>query len=287
MNSSGKVTSSSKSNFVPAFFFLEKKKREALSALYAFCRLTDDIVDMVSEESDNSLAEKKLTLWRQSTEHSFENKSAHPVLLEFSQAVKNYKIPQKHVFRLIDGVQMDLEKKRYKNFEELYPYCYGVASTVGLMCLNIFGAEGVQAENYAVHLGVAFQLTNILRDVKTDGQRGRIYIPLEDLEKFGFTDQEWLRVVLDVKSASQKELSGFKDLIEFEGARAEDFYRKAMEGLTFKDRSKLLPAFLMTSIYYSILNKILKNPLRVLHSKVELSKLEILCRLLSSWIKNR
>ncbi len=288
MDASLKITQTSQSNFVPAFFFLPKEKRLALSIVYAYCRLTDDIVDKVPEGSDLLEAHQELILWRKETERSFREPVEHPVLRELSQVVSKYAISQKDILHLIDGVQIDLEKKEYASFEELYPYCYGVASTVGLMCLPIFGTKKPETKNYAINLGIAFQLTNILRDIRTDAERGRIYIPLEDLKKFGFTEESWLKLVTDTNfSEKLVSVTNFRELMFFEGKRAEEFYLKAKENLLKEERPFLLAPLMMTSVYHSVLKKILQNPEAVLRTKVGLSKLKIFFRLIAVWLKER
>lgn len=281
---SEKITQASGSNFVSSFFFLPKGKRKALTAIYAYCRLTDDIVDLANTPAEVDAAGAKLDEWRRETVRAFRAQSSHPVLAELSAVVKEYKIPEDYFHQLIDGVRMDLDKKSYKTFDELYPYCYGVASVVGLMCLEIFSYKNPRTKDYAVNLGVAFQLTNILRDIKTDAIRGRVYIPEQDLHRFSFTKEE----VLALSNASRIEKGiQFRNLIEYECRAAEHFYKTAKNDLVPEDRKSLLPAELMCSVYHSILDKVERDPFRMLKTKIRLSRPELIFCLCQGWLVNR
>jgi len=188
---SREITKTSGSNFVNSFWFLPKKKRHALEVIYAYCRLTDDLVDLSpsSEEAKTQLSE-----WKVQTRKSLEDGSDILVLKELSNIVETYHIPSHYFFELIDGVETDIEKKQYATFDELYRYCYAVASIVGLMCIQVFGCRSGGSKDFAIDLGLAFQLTNILRDIRTDAQRGRVYLPVEDLKKFGLTIEDLLNL---------------------------------------------------------------------------------------------
>lgn len=280
--SSEQITKTSGSNFVSSFWFLPKQKRQALNVIYAYCRLTDDIVDLARGGPEKQNAQKTLDNWRKETVKSFKNGNDTPVLKELSGIVRQYQIPQDYFHQLIDGVQMDLEKNSYKTFEELYTYCYRVASVVGLICLKIFGYRNLRTKDYAVNLGVAFQMTNILRDLKTDAESGRVYLPEQDLEKFSLKRQDILRL-----SSATTNDSAFKRLIDFECQRAEYFYKKAKENLTKEDRPNLTAAEVMCAVYHAILEKIKKVPLVTLRAKVRLSRLELACRILQGWARNR
>src|SRR5574337_914340 len=183
------ITKQSGSNFYYAFLFLPKLKREALYAVYAFCRLSDDLVDESQAGADPAAA---LTRWRKALDTHFEDSVDSPVITAIGQAARRFHIPKVYFEELLNGMEMDLTHARYATFEELYPYCYRVASIVGLICIEIFGYTNPQTKTYAEQLGIAFQLTNILRDVGVDAQRGRIYLPQDELRQFGYSEEELL-----------------------------------------------------------------------------------------------
>ncbi|OGR82569.1 MAG: hypothetical protein A2636_04820 [Elusimicrobia bacterium RIFCSPHIGHO2_01_FULL_64_10] len=289
--SSREVAGKSGSNFISSFRFLDREKREALTAVYAYCRLTDDIVDLASDPGSGvteSEAEKDLAAWERATFRALDGGSngagGHPVLGELSWAVGKFGISREHVRELIRGMRMDLQKKSYATFEELRPYCYRVAGVVGLMCLDIFGAADPGSKDFAVDLGTAFQLTNILRDVRADLDRGRIYVPEEDLKRFGFDPGSFRDFCLRGPGSAA---SAFRGLMEFECARAESFYGRAREDLPAADRRSLAAAEVMARVYHAILAGIRKDPLRSLGDKVRLSKPELLLRVLQGWAENR
>lgn len=291
--SAKKIAEESGSNFLSSFYFLPKEKAQAMQVIYAFCRVTDDIVDQNSTEEISS-TKKKLDNWRKETLKALRSDSENPLLMELKSVAEQYKIPEEHFLELIDGVEMDCTKTSYKTFEELYPYCYKVASVVGLISLQIFGCEEPRSKDYAIYLGVAFQLTNILRDILTDAQRGRVYLPEEDLAKFSLTRENFLSfcsacqtdgVILN--SPALSEMNVFQNLILYECQRADHFYKKAKENLVSSDRSNLVAAEVMCAIYSAILKKIKKNPLSVFNGKVRLSKLKLYLCVLFAFLFNR
>lgn len=283
IQNSSAITKSSGSNFVSSFWFLPKEKREALTSIYAFCRLTDDIVDLASNPE---LAKENLDAWSVQLQQAFEETSSHPVLKDIAQISQRYHIPREYFFQLIDGMEMDLTKKTYQTFEELYSYCYFAASVVGLICLEVFGCQDQRSKEFAVNLGIAFQLTNILRDLRTDLQRGRIYLPQEDLKKYGLSSEDFLTLKESVQVPPGK-ITRFQDLIQFECARAESYYKNAFQNLVPADRANLIAAEVMCAVYHAILEKIKRNPLLPLKSKIRLNKLETGYRILQGWAKNR
>ncbi len=285
MNSS-QVTKTSGSNFVSSFWFLPEQKRDALTAIYAYCRITDDIVDMADQTGNQADARAKIEAWRRETRRCFDGEhGAHPVVKDAAKATRRFAIPQNLFFELIDGVSMDLDCKSYATFEDLKPYCYRVASVVGLMCLEVFGYRDPSAKQFAVDLGMAFQLTNILRDVKTDAQRGRTYLPDADLQRFGLTRADLLALAtLDTFGAKEK---AFRSLFAYETARARDYYMSAKAFLKPGDRRNMAAAEVMSAVYFSILRKIQSNPARVLQKKVSLSKPEAFFRIFQGWFTNR
>src|SRR4029077_17010748 len=182
-----RLTRKSRSNFFYAFLCLPRPQREALYAVYAFCRIVDDAVDV---GQDQAAKRKELERWRAEIAQVFDGSPGHPAAQRLQEAVKLFPIPREALNEIIAGVEMDLDRSSYQTFDELYPYCYRVASAVGLCCIEIFGYADPRAREYAINLGIALQLTNILRDVEPDARAGRIYVPQEDLRRFGVTAED-------------------------------------------------------------------------------------------------
>ncbi|HYB91337.1 MAG TPA: presqualene diphosphate synthase HpnD [Candidatus Binataceae bacterium] len=252
------ITRAATSNFYYAFMLLPTERRRALNAVYAFCRFIDDIAD------EGSIREPALLLarWREELNQVYGGKPTRAISRALADAARRFNIPRECFDEFITGVEMDLVRKRYATFDELKVYCHGVASTVGLMCIEIFGYSNPAAKRYAQDLGIAFQLTNILRDVKEDAERGRIYLPLEDLSRFGVTEEEILGGVYS---------PNFARLMEFEANRAREYYERAERALPAEDRSTLLTAEAMRLIYGSLLNLIVNSKYRVLDRRLSLS----------------
>ena len=243
-----KLTTRSKSNFYYAFLFLPRERRQALEAVYAYCRLVDDVVD------EDAPAAKKLegiARWRLELDAVYgERESSHPVTARLRAAVQRFAIRREDMEAIIDGCAMDIEKTRYESWDELRLYCYRVASAVGLMCVEIFGYTPSQVEavrRYAIDLGIALQLTNILRDVAEDAQRGRIYLPADELRAFGVTEAE---LVAGTRSPA------FVKLMQFQASRARSHYLRARASISPYERSKLVIAEIMGDIYYALLEEI-------------------------------
>lgn len=253
------LTLPSKTNFYYSFSLLPKDEREAMHSVYAFCRYADDIVD---EEEEQSLAEaeriarkrERLNRLRREVEACYAGTSRHPILLPLSTVVKRFRIPKQYFLTLIDGMETDLVKDRYETFDELRDYCYSVASVVGLICIEIFGYRYEETKEYAVDLGIALQLTNILRDIKSDAERGRIYLPKEDLRTFGYSEADLL--------AGRYSLP-FIELMRFETRRARDYYGRARAALRPDERRTMFAAEIMDAIYYRLLEKIELNEFNV------------------------
>ena len=219
-----RLTRKSRSNFFYAFLCLPKPKREALYAVYAFCRIVDDAVDV---GQDRAAQRKELERWRAEIAQVFEGSPEHPAAQRLQEAVKIFPIPRAALEEIIAGVEMDLERSAYATFEDLYPYCYRVASAVGLCCIEIFGYTDVRAREYAVNLGVALQLTNIVRDVQPDALAGRVYLPQEDLERFAVTADDL---------AAGRYTPAFVRLMEYQAARARAYYERAWAALPRADQ---------------------------------------------------
>lgn len=255
----------SKTNFYYSFSLLPRDEREAMHSVYAFCRYADDLIDEeeagteIIEPSQRTLRKReRLNRLRAEVERCYRGESRHPILLPLSTVVRRFQIPKQYFLTLLDGMEMDLVRSRYATFEELREYCYSVASVVGLICIEIFGYQYEETKEYAVNLGIALQLTNILRDVKADAQRGRIYLPQEDLRAFGYSDEELL---------SNRYNLPFIELMRFETRRAREFYGKARAALRPDERKTMFAAEIMDAIYYRMLEKIELNEFNVFGKK--------------------
>ena len=264
------VTRCSSSNFYYAFRLLGPERREALYAVYAFCRFVDDIADDQGRRDPAAL----LAAWRAELARVYAGTPTHPIGAALADSVQRFALPQSHFVELIEGVEMDLTRRRYATFDELYEYCYRVASTVGLMCIEIFGYQQPSARDYAVDLGVAFQLTNILRDVLEDSRRGRLYLPLEDVCRFGCSEAELLGGRYSPRIGA---------LMAFECGRARAYYLRARGVLAAEDRGSLAAAEAMRSIYERLLDRLEARHFNVFGPKVTLPRYEKLTLALAAW----
>ncbi len=274
MDESKKIAKESNSSFYYAFSLLEKPKREAMNIVYAFCRKTDDIIDEGNEPDD--LKYEKLRRWRIELEKALHGNAEHPLLNKLVTIINQFNIPLEPFFELIAGVEMDLQHKRYWTFDELIQYCYRVASTVGLMCIEIFGYKHSSAKDYAVNLGLAMQLTNILRDVKKDSEKGRIYLPQHDLVQFNYTEE-------DLHNRNYN--NNFVSLMKHEADRAEYYFNKADEALNIEDKRSMFPARAMQHIYNRLLKKIKAENYDVFNKKIKVGKFEKVSISLGVWAK--
>jgi phytoene synthase len=250
------------SSFYYSFLFLPKAKRQAITALYAFCREVDDIAD---ECKDVSVARIKLAWWRTEIAHLYAGKPQHPVSKALAEAINCYQLDEEHFLEIIDGMEMDLDQNRYADFKQLQLYCYRVASVVGLLSVQIFGFKNRKTLKYAHDLGMALQLTNIIRDVGEDARRNRIYLPLDELKKFGVTEAQIFN-----SQGSDK----IKELLEFQIERAETFYDRALRELPTDDRKTQRTGLMMAAIYRTLLREIkADNPTQVLNARISLPPL--------------
>jgi len=248
-----------KSNFSLPIMFLPPPKREAIETIYAFCRYSDDIVD---EEADVKEKSRRLLVWTSELQRAFEGTSRYAILNRLVSVAKRFNIPTHHFLDLLRGMEMDLSRNRYETFVDLEQYCYRAASTVGLICAEVFGYHHEATKQYAVHLGIALQLTNILRDIKTDAKKGRIYLPLEDLRRFGYTEEDLLNSVYDDR---------FRALMKFQCERAHSFYRKAKKYLAEDDKPLFSMARAMGNIYYLLLLRIERANYDVFSKRIRLA----------------
>lgn len=269
------ITRSSNSSFYYSFSLLPRQKREAIHTVYAFCRTTDDIVD---EERDEAKKMALLQRWRTELEKALRGNSAFPLLNQLSVTATRFHIPVEHFYELIRGMEMDLSRTRYRTFEELREYCYLVASSVGLMCRKIFGYRNESTREYAINLGIALQLTNILRDIKDDAKRGRIYIPQEDMARFGYTEDDLL---------NSRYTPQFVELMRFECQRASSYYDLAREALQDEDKRFFFPARIMWSIYAHTLNRIVASDYNVFERRISISKFLKLLITFRYWLSHR
>ena len=260
------------SSFYYSFLFLPPPRRRAIMALYAFCREVDDVVD---ECSDTELARTKLAWWRREIAGAYAGQAQHPVAQALVPVVSQFDLQLRHFEDIIDGMEMDLRYNRYPDFATLQSYCYRVAGVVGLMAAAIFGYRDPSTLTYAENLGTAFQLTNIIRDVGEDARRNRVYLPLDELSRFGVS-------AMDV--AQLRESEGFRKLIEFQIERAEDFYRVAFEALPASDRRAQRPGLVMAAIYRTLLQEIRTDGSRVLNQRTSLTPLRKLWIAWRTWL---
>ena len=252
------VTRQHAKNFYYAFLFLPKAQRDAMYTVYAFCRYCDDIAD------DGQALTTQQTLledWRRELDNCYAGKPTHRITQALQQTVAHYAIAKHHFEELICGVEMDLTVQRYATFSELEQYCYRVASVVGLACLPIFGVTHPGVQSYARHLGIALQLTNIMRDVKEDAERGRIYLPIEDLRAFQYPETDLLQ---------QRYTAAFVALMRFQQQRAMEYYRKAAASLLPGDRARLVTPEIMAAIYRTTLRKIARRQYNVFRGRTSL-----------------
>jgi len=253
-----RLTRKSRTNFYYAFLLLPRPQREAMYAVYAFCRIVDDVVDA---GGDPEIQRRALAHWRREVARCFEGTPEEPVTQRLCQAVRAYPIPRAALEEIINGVEMDLDRSSYETFDELYPYCCRVAGAVGLCCIEIFGYGDPRAREYAVNLGVALQLTNILRDLRADARQGRIYLPAEDLRRFGVPPED-LRL--------GRYTPPFVELMKFEALRARSFYRRAWELLPEADARRLFAAEIMGRVYFALLRAIEERQYRVFDGRISL-----------------
>lgn len=260
------------SSFYYSFLFLPKPRREAITALYAFCREVDDIAD---ECADASLARTKLEWWRTELANTFAGHPNHPVSQALLPAIRAYDLAQEQFEEIIDGMEMDLQNVRYVDFKALQLYCYRVASVVGQLAAAIFGYSDRKTLKYAHDLGMAFQLTNIIRDVGEDARRNRIYLPQDELAQFGVNESDLL---------AGKASEGFRSLMAHQVARARAFYQQALQSLPLQDRRSQRPGLVMAAIYQKLLNEIEHDDFRVLHQRITLTPLRKLWIAWRTWV---
>lgn len=260
VSASRQIARRSKSNLAFALSTLSRARKQDMMVFYAFCRVVDDIAD----EPGESVEERRRALdqWKNGLLHGFENPDE--LQAEVAELPKRYAINPSLLVEIIDGVSCDFTQSRYETYESLLAYCYKVASVVGLVSIEIFGYKNANSREYAIALGYALQLTNIIRDVAEDARNGRIYLPLEDLRRFQVSEEQILRGEYTV---------GFETLMEFQYERAHAFYEKAERLLPSEDRQHMLAAEMMAQVYSEILEKIRRRRFQVFGKRIGLTKL--------------
>jgi len=249
------------SSFYYAFLFLPKPRRAAITAFYAFCREVDDVVD---EVTDPGVAHTKLAWWQTEVANSFAGRPNHPVMKALMPCAAEFAIEERQLHAVIEGCRMDLEQTRYLDFQALERYCHLVAGVVGEVSARIFGQSDPRTTDYAHKLGLAFQLTNIIRDVGEDALRGRIYLPVSELQQFDVKAHEIL---------NRQYSDRFTQLMRFQAVRAQGLYDEALALLPAADRRSQKPGLMMASIYRTLLREIEHDGFQVLHQRVSLTPL--------------
>ena len=262
------------SSFYYSFLFLPPERRRAITALYAFCREIDDVVD---ECHDAQIAATKLAWWREELARVYAGNPQHPIGQALRPATERFNLPHELLSEIIDGMEMDLTQSRYLDFTALSLYCYRVASVVGLLAAEIFGYQDRHTQKYAHDLGMAFQLTNIIRDVGEDARRGRVYLPLDEMKRFGVT-------VDDLFEARQTD--NFRKLMEFQIERAEHYYAQALAQLPASDRKTQRPGLIMAAIYRDVLDVIKAEGCLVLKQRTSLTPLRKLWLAGLTWVRS-
>jgi phytoene synthase len=267
-------TVQSGSSFYYSFLFLPPERRRAITALYAFCREVDDTVD---ESTDESIARIKLAWWRNEVSAMYAATPTHPVMLALQPHLTVYNLQQQHLQAIIDGMEMDLNQTRYLDYKAMQTYCWHVASVVGILSASIFGVTDPRTLAYAEKLGLAFQLTNIIRDVGEDARKGRIYLPVNELQQFGVTAADLLNA---------RHSDKFEALMAFQVARAQTVYDEAFALLPKQDRRAQRPGLMMAAIYRTLLTEIERDRFHVLTQRISLTPVRKLWLAWKTYVKN-
>jgi len=261
------------SSFYYSFLFLPSERRRAITALYAFCREVDDIVD---EVSDVGVARTKLAWWRTEVANLFAGHPQHPVTKALAPFTASHGIDAGRMNEIIDGMEMDLVYHRYPDFDSLKLYCHRAAGVVGQLSASIFGYSEASTLEYAESLGIAFQLTNIIRDVGEDARRGRVYLPQDELARFGLTPED----ILERKGGEP-----FVKLMRFQSERAQSYYDLAFSKLAPADRRSQRAGFIMAAIYRTLLDEIQRDDFQVLEQRVTLTPMRKLWIAWKTWVR--
>jgi phytoene synthase len=260
------------SSFYYAFLFLPPPRRRAITALYAYCREVDDVVD---DAGDPAVAQAKLAWWWHEIDRLYQGAAQHPVTRALAPHIEPFGITRERLQQILEGMRMDLQQTRYLDYAGLRRYCHLVAGVVGELSAGIFGFAAPQTLEYARQLGQALQLVNILRDVGEDARRGRIYLPLEDMQRFGVTAADLLQAHY---------ADGFEALMHFEAGRARELYRDALARLPAADRRAQRPGLVMGAIYFSLLDELERSRFQVLHQRIALTPVRKLWIAWRTWV---
>ena len=268
----GRIVRASGSSFHQAFRLLPDERRRSLEALYAYCRVVDDAAD------DGGDAAAAVARWREELARVLAGTPTLPVGVALADSIARFAIPPQHLGEILDGVAMDVVPQRFATFAELRRYCYLVASAVGLATIPIFGCRDPRSRDYAEALGIALQLTNITRDIAEDAERGRVYLPQEDLRRFGYSERDLF---------THTRNDAFRSLVAFECARAREFYGAARAALTPTDRRALAPAEGMRLVYSRVLGKIAADPDALFGPQIRLPKWQKAALAGWAWLRTR
>jgi 15-cis-phytoene synthase len=279
------VARKSGSNFYLSFFSLPKAQREAITAVYAFCREVDDAVDDPAQRDPAG----QVAAWREEIARTYDGKPTRPLTRSLAQAIERFQLRREYFDGILTGVSADLQVSRYASFEALSQYCYHVAGEVGLLCMEIFGYRSERLQSYAVKLGMAFQLTNILRDVGADARAGRIYIPQQDLARFGVSEERILSWSAQSSSADPRwegseGWQSFQNLMAFESKRARSFYQDAKALPLPAERPALRAAEIMRAVYENILGRVERRGYNVFRERIRVpTPVKVLLALKTWW----
>jgi len=270
-----KLARATGSNFYYSFLLLPRTQRRAIKDVYAFCRLLDDVVD---EDQTGRAPYAELQYWRGEIEACYKGNPTNKFSEKLLVSIEEFDLPKQPFLDLIDGMEMDLKWHSYQTFADLREYCYRAASAVGLICIEIFGYESARTREYAVNLGLALQLTNILRDLTEDAKRGRIYIPLEDLERFGYSEHDVRQNLYNAP---------FIELMKYQHARAASYFERAASSLPEQDRASMFAAEIMGAIYRELLDQIPAVQFDVYRNRLSVSKTRRLQIAFGIWLKSK
>lgn len=266
-----------RSNFSYSFSFLPREERRAIISIYAFCSYIDDIVDGTPSDTTAQIAKKmdRLAWWENEIENIYEKNYNSPIIMPFVAVIRRFKIPKQYFLTLISGVRKDLVQDRYETFDDLKDYCYSVASVVGLISIEIFGYKYEDTKNYAVNLGYALQLTNILRDIKHDYKRGYIYLPQDELRQFGYSEDDLKNEVYNDQ---------FIEFMRFQTKRARAYFHSARQFLRPDEKQTIVAAEIMDSIYFRLLEKIELNDFNIFNKKIRVSTAHKMMTAFKHWL---
>ncbi len=265
-----------KSSFLYSFSLLPKEERNAINSIYAFCSYIDGIVDSTPNINQKVMLRKmeRLDWWENEIEKIYQG-NVNPLISPLYFTVKRFDIPKQYLHTLIDGVRRDLLQTRYNTFDELKDYCYSVASIVGLISIEIFGHKYEETKNYAVNLGYALQLTNILRDIKQDKDRGYVYLPLEDMDRFKYSEKDLI---------NENYNDNFVEMMRFQTLRAREYFHKARTFLRPDEKPTIITAEIMDSIYFRLLEKIELNEFDVFSRRIKVAASHKLLISIKHWL---